>query len=261
MRRLLITTAVGFMGILAAAAWAVSPEEKSAGGKSPCAGHKDAAASESGAPCEKPCAKKVMTVAETSAGAEKANAVIEKLPKLTYKIGEEKTCCAKMAAGVAEKSGKPVQYVVGEEVFSTEADARVKLTTLLEQEAEAMQAMQYAVGNDCMRCPMTAKKAAQEKQGKVAYRVGGVDFDSEPKAQKAVELVAEAAGNAKLSYKVDGQSFCCDKMAGVKVKETGKPMTYVVAEQEVQSEGEAKLLLTQTKIRLIVETAAALLAS
>ena len=58
-----------------------------------------------------------------------------------------------------------------------------------------------------------------------------------------------------MSYKVDGKTYGCDKMAGQKCKKTGKKMTYVVGDEETCCEKTARLMVTEAKIRKIVETA------
>jgi len=147
-------------------------------------------------------------------------------------------------------------YLVGEESFSTEGEAVARLTTLLEGEIDSMQTVQYSVGGDCMRCPTTAKKLADEKHSKVMYRLAGFDFPAEDQAQTAAERAKAAAGQVKISYKVGDKSFCCDKMAGAAAKESNAKMTYVVGERETCCEQEAKMLLTEAKVRAMVEAAA-----
>jgi uncharacterized Zn-binding protein involved in type VI secretion/bacterioferritin-associated ferredoxin len=280
----------GMLAMLAVGAFAFSvsafcPDEKTqtAGeGKAPCGSHaKIVADGEKKAPCgshattvadgeKAPCAKaagepcpcphskaKAVTLASDN---ERVNGVMAALPKVQYKVGDQVMCCSKTAAMIAEKDHKTVQYVVGEETFEKEGDAEAKLASVLEAKLAEMQAVQYAVGGDCVKCPVTAKSLAKEKKAEVAYRVAGIDFQDQEKAEKAAGQVTEALQAVKISYKVDGQSFCCDKMAGMKVKETGKPMLYVVGEEETPCDQHAKLLLAHAKIQAAV-VAAALLAS
>jgi len=222
-------------------------------GKAPCG-------AKAGAPCAKsggaPChAKGTTVVSGESHGDNRIDAVLARLPKITYRVGDEATCCEKTAAMIAEKSGKPIQYVLGEEVLDSHCAAEVKLASLLEQELESIAAMRFAVGDETVGCPVTAKELAKKNGGTMAYRVGGVDFNSEEQAGKAVQLVTDAVDGVKMSYRVDGQSFCCDKMAGMKAKETGKPMTFVVGSEETDCDKHARLILMQTKIRAAVEAA------
>lgn len=224
--------------------------------KAPCGGKAHDEKSEA---AHKPCGTKEVTL--TSAPAElgpEAQAVLATLPKIMYRVGDKTTCCAKSAGKIAEKTGEPIQYVIGEEVVTDEIEAKVKLASLLANEMEVMQTLQFTAGGKTMGCPVTAKKVAKDTKTNVAYRVGGFDIADKERAEKAVKLVADAADGVKMSYKVDGYSYCCDRMAGIKAKETGKPIIYVVGDEETPCKKSADLMFTQAKIRAIVATAAPL---
>ncbi len=211
--------------------------------------------------CPKECGSKknVKLTADESVKVVKASdgkavdAVIASLPKMQYRVGSETTCCSMTAKMMAKKSGKAMEFVVGDDAFADRNKAAVKLVSLLEKELESMQAMQFAVGSDCVRCPMTAKRIAKKQNSKVAYRVGGVDFQDKVQAEEAVKLASAAAGDVKMSYKVADKSFCCDKMAGAHVKKTGKKMRFVVGDDEVEGADDAKIALVSAKIRRVVE--------
>lgn len=188
--------------------------------------------------------------------AKKVEAILTSLPTMTYRVGDETTGCAKSAAEMAEKAGKPLQYVVGEKTFEKEGEAVAKLTSLLEEELKAMQSVQYSVGGECSRCPVTAKSMAKKAGSKMMYRVAGVDFAEKEDADKTVKLVSEAVTKVKMAYKVDGKTFHCDKAAGAKCNKSGKKMTYVVGEEETPCQTSAKRMQAEAKIRKAVETAA-----
>ncbi len=185
----------------------------------------------------------------------KVEAVLASMPAMSYRVDGEVTRCSKSAASMAEKAHKPVEYVVGEKVLTDKGEATAKLVSLLDEEAESLQSMQFVAGGKCHGCPMTAKSVAKKSKTSVAYRVGGVDFDKKENAEKALEAVHAAAAAVRVSYKVDGKSYCCDKMAGASAKKTGKKMLYVVGDEETGCEKTANLKLAEAKIRKIVETA------
>jgi len=234
-----------------------------------CACKKAIAAGQKPSGCNKPCGAKAHgtgTAASDSGDAarpvsQKVEAVLASLPSMKYLVGSEKTGCSYSAAAMAEKTGQPVKYLVGEEVVDDQAEATIKLTALLEKEAAALRAMQFSAGGVSTHHPLEAKSIAEKNNTTVAYRVGGLDFAEQAKAEKAIQLVSEAVASVKMSYKVEGQSFCCSQMAGAKAKESGKPIIYVVGTDETTDETAAQLLFAQTKIRVIVETAAAASAS
>jgi hypothetical protein len=223
-------------------------------GKAPCGSTKTA-----GAPCAKsgcPHAKSATTVAD-STGDSRVQAILARLPHVVYKVGDETIGCEKSAEAMAEKTGKPIQYIIGEEVLDSHCAAEVRLTEILDAQIESFTAMQFAVGDETVGCPVTAKAMAEKKKAEMSYRVAGVDFKSQEQASKAAELVSDAVDHVKLSYKVGEESFCCDRMAGMKAKETGKSMTFVVAGEETSCDKHAKLLLAQAKIKAAIESALA----
>lgn len=189
------------------------------------------------------------------------NAVLTSLPTMNYKIGDEMTGCSKYAASLAKKSNTNIQYMVGDDVFATEKDASAKLVAAYEMEINNLNSLQFAVGSDCFRCPVTAKGKAKDTGKKMVYRVAGFDFSEKTKAQDTLKQIALTIADVKMSYKVGDQKFCCDKMAGAKVKETGSTMSYIVGDNETTDEFAARLNLAEAKIRAIVRTAAAAMGS
>lgn len=190
--------------------------------------------------------------------AKKVEAVLASLPSMKYRVGDETTCCSHAAAAMAKTADKPIQYVVGENTFDKEGDAMVKLTSLLEAEVESLKTVQFATAGKCYRCPVTAKNMAKKSNDKVVYRVGGVDFDDKETAEKVVKLASEKLSAVSMKYKVGEKSFCCDKMAGAEVKQSGKKMLFVVDGEETDCPTAAKINLARAQIRKIVETAASM---
>jgi hypothetical protein len=214
--------------------------------------------------CPESCLKSgVKLTADKSEGCPiraKAHAILSSMPKITYQIGEEKTCCGKTAAKAREE-GKVVKYWVGDESFDTEVAAKKRLVSLLEAEVEQMKTVQYSVNGETVGCPKSASHMAEQNGGKVAYRVAGFDFDNQEKAEKAVKLVKAAADDVKMSYKVGDKTFCCDKMAGAESSKNGEKMHYVVGEEETGCAETARLMLTEAKAQAMVEAAASVYAS
>lgn len=218
---------------------------------------KDAKSAKGG--CSKKCGSKAATVAAKSGGCKigaKVDAILASLPAMKYQVGTQSFCCPKAAGFAAEKESKPVEFLIGEEKFAKEYEAEARLVSLLDTELQAMSSTQFAVGGECMRCPMSAKTLAKKNNSKVMYRVAGFDFADKVQAEQTVKLVSDAVAKVEMSYKVDGQSYKCSMTAGAKCKSSGTKMTYVVADQETNCATAAKMLLTQAKIRAAVETAA-----
>lgn len=181
--------------------------------------------------------------------------VLTSIPAMKYRIGDEVTRCSKSAKALAEKSDKPIEYVVGENVFSSKGDAIVKLTALFENQADELQAVQYVVDGKPYHCGMSAGKVAKKAHKSMIYRVGGVDFEAQVEAEDALISIESALSNVKLNYKVGDNSYCCGSTAAAKAKETGKKLTYVVGDTETCCEKTAKMKLAEAKVRAIVEAA------
>lgn len=259
---LLAAVAVGCFAISVSA---LCPEEDKTAGKT--VQRVSADATTGNAPCgakltseKAPCSKSAATTVAYAADS-KIEAILAALPSIKYQVGDDVTCCPHAAAAMAKTAGKPIQYLIGDTVLKSEGEAKVQLTTLLDKELSALTSLRYTVGGDCVGCPVTAKSMAKKANKTIAYRVGGFDFADKAKAETVAKLVATAADDVKMTYDVSGKSFGCDKMAGSRSKETGKPMTFVIGDEKTPCGTSAKLMLTQAKIRAIVAAAAAALAS
>ncbi len=207
--------------------------------------------------CSKPCGGKA-TTASSGAGcpiAKKVQALLASMPSMKYRVNGEVTGCSKSAESMAKKAQKPIEFLVGEDVLTDRGEAIVRLTALLDKEAETLQSMQFVAGGKCHRCPVTAKSVARKSKTALAYRVGGVDFEKKEGAERALASIRDALADVRMEYKVDGKTFGCSKMAGAKCKEAGKKMTYVIGDEETGCQTTAKLKLAETKVRKIVETA------
>jgi hypothetical protein len=242
-----------------------------------CGGHSAAQAETAAAETMKPCCAGKATATAASAEGGKpccgkpsgcsssktwltvdgpARAVLASLPMMRYRVGDDTLDCPMEAEKMAIKADKPIQYVVGETVYGTKPEATVALAASLEEAAKDLQGIHLVVAGKSVDCPHAASQMAKESHSPVMYRVAGIDFAEREKAESAAKLVAEAAGSVKMSYKVGDESFCCDRMAGMKAKETGKKVSFVVAGEETCCEQTAKLLLAQAKVRAMLEAAA-----
>lgn len=234
-----------------------------AAGKGHCGGKAHVASADGEkAPCHGGKAK--LTSAEGHEGCpikRRVDAILTSLPSMQYKVGEETMGCPKAAAKLAEANGGKIVYVVGDESYTDEGEAMAQLAKVLEEKIDSMTVMQFAVGDDCVRCPMTAKSLAKKADKKVMYRVGGFDFDTQEKAEQALAAVKTAVDGVKMSYKVGETTTGCSETAGKLAKENGGKMVYVVGEEETPCPKTAQLKLDQAKVQAIVEAAAGIAAS
>lgn len=205
------------------------------------------------------CAKaKGVTTASAGSGCPKAakmKAVLASLPTMTYKVGDKSTSCDKSAGAMAKENGSKVQYVVGENTYAEEGEATVQLAKLLDDQVAKMQTIQFSAGGKCYACPVTAKSMVGDKGGKIAYRVGGVDFETKALANKALENIKVALAKVEMSYTVGDKAYKCGTSAGKVAKAGTAKLTYVVGDKSTCCKIQAGVLLAQAKIRTIVETA------
>jgi len=240
--------------ILAVAIIALASPAWACPGKS-CGGNKAKTSAKKGS-C---CGNKTKAVAQkgSSGSIDKTvETILASMPEMQFMV-EGKTIGCSMTAGQAAKDGKEVKYVVGKDVFATEKEANVRLASLVEKEIQTLQSLQYAVNGSCGSCPVTAKRLAKEQGATVVYRVGGLDFADQSKAEKAVVLAKAAADEVKMTYKVGDKSFCCGKMAGeAMTKSKTKSMTYLVAGKETPCSKTATSMLARAKVTAIVKAVA-----
>ena len=156
------------------------------------------------------------------------------LPKMTYKVGKESTCCDKSAAAMAKKSEKPIHFVVGDKTFEKKDKAYVALV-------ESTEAFVTKFTTAC-KC---------EKSGKTT--IAGTSCGCPVEAGKKTELVKTAIKDMKITYKVGKETTCCNKSASELVKKSGEKMTYVVAGKETCCNLEARLNLAKAKYAAAVK--------
>jgi hypothetical protein len=206
-----------------------------------------------GSGCSKSASAQTASTGSGCPTTAKVQAVLASLPSMTYKVGDKSTCCDKAAGEMAKESGSKIQYVIGEQTFDAEGDAVAQLAKMIDDEAAKMQTIQFAAGGNCYQCPMTAKSNAQD--GKIAYRVGGVDFETKEQAEKAIENIKVALAKVEMGYKVGDKSYKCGTTAGKDADTAKAKLTYVVGDQETCCKIQASMMLAQAKVRTIVEAA------
>lgn len=199
-----------------------------------------AAKSESG--CAKSCSKTLAAVKAT-------------MPKMVYRVGDTDTCCYETASKLSSEQGKSMHYVVADKVFEDHAEAGEYLAEQLENEIKEMTTVQFVAGGKAMHCPVTAKAVADKSGESMMYRVGGVDFGCDKKAEMVAQQIKEKLSTVKSTYVVGDKTFCCDKMAAEAAKSSGEEIIIKVGDKTAHCPIEAKVLAAQAKIDTIVETA------
>jgi len=157
-----------------------------------------------------------------------------KLPKMSYRVGTESTCCAHSAESLAKESSEPITYVVAEETYEDKTEAY----TALVEETEAY-----------VNAYITPKKCSKSGKTTVAGKACGCTVE----AGKRAELVSAAVKKVKMSYKVGDEEVCCSKMAADLAEKTGETTHYLVAGEETSCDLTARLKLAIAKYEAAVQ--------
>lgn len=166
------------------------------------------------------------------------SAAMAKLPKMTYMVGTEKTCCSEQAKTLAEQHKAPIQYVVAEKTY----DCPTAAMTALVEETETFVAA------------FTSPKKC-EASGNTT--IAGHSVACPVEAEKQTTLVTTAIESVKMEYEVAGEKANCPSCAATKSKEKSAPVEYVVGDQKTTCELTARLNLAHAKYKAAVQALAA----
>lgn len=178
------------------------------------------------------------------------------MPCIVYTVGDEKTCCPDKAREMAKGDEKKIQYAVADKTFADKGEAMKALLAALESRQTSMMTVKYAVGDECVACPVSAREMAKAKSAKVQYQVASYRFDDEAKAQAALKDAKEAATKVALKTRVGEKEYCCNKEASAAVAKNGGTIEYAVGEMKTPCEIAAKVALAQARIKAANEVLA-----
>lgn len=193
---------------------------------------------------EKSMAKKSMTDAsaepsccskgeESCSGGCPISKAMAGLPKMSFEVAGESTCCSASAASMAEAKSAPVQYVVGEDKFETKQAA---YTSLIEK-TEAM-VNEYVTPCKC------------EVSGTTT--IAGTKCSCPVQAGETAELVKTAVEGVQMSYAVGEEVCACPTKAAEMAKEGGVEKMFVIDGEKTSCEMTARLNLARAKYKAAV---------
>lgn len=155
------------------------------------------------------------------------------LPKMTYKVGDESTCCADSAQAMAKKASTPIHFVVAEKAYTDKSEA---MTALVEK-TEAM-VVAFTTPSVC------------ETSGSTT--IAGTSCSCPMSAKKNIELVKAAVDAVHVSYKV-GDETCSCPMKAKELAADGAEMKYVIGGEETCCSMTARLTEARAKYKAAVE--------
>jgi len=163
------------------------------------------------------------------------------MPKMTYIVGDEKTCCPETAAKLAEKnSGAKIQYVLGEKTYADKTEALTAYETALNEYLTTVTTVRYAVGDQCVSCPDAAAKMAADNKQTVKYRVASFTFTDKAKAEEAAKAAKTAADGVKLVSATDAKAEGKTCSAGERKACAAGEAAGCGAKATAKADGEAK---------------------
>jgi len=155
------------------------------------------------------------------------------LPKMSYEVAGEATCCSKSAAALAESKSAPIQYVVGDAKFETKQAAYTSLIA----ETEAM-VSEFVTPCKC------------EVSGTTT--IAGTKCNCPVKAGQTAELVKNAVEGVQLAYAVGDEVCNCPTKAAEMAKSGGVEKMFVVNGEKTSCEMTARLNLARAKYKAAV---------
>jgi 4-hydroxy-3-methylbut-2-enyl diphosphate reductase IspH len=158
---------------------------------------------------------------------------MERLPKITYAVGQKATCCPKEAGKLAKDSGGHIHYCVAGKEFDCEAEAQTALVEATEKFVAAFA--------DPHKCP---------KSGQVT--LAGQPQSCPKTAARTAKRMKEAMAKVNFTYLVGDKQSCCPKEAAKVAKETGEQKVFVVGEEKTCCEKTARLSLARAKYKAAV---------
>lgn len=170
------------------------------------------------------------------------------IPAMGYKVGDEiVTCCGK-ASELAKGDDAKIQFVVNGKTYTNKTEAMLAYAESLDAFYTEMLAMEYVVGDQCVKCPNEAQALASKNGGKVQYKVAAYTFGNKETAEKALAAAKERSEKITLKRKVGDKEFCCGTMASDAAKKENKPVEYIVGETKVDSEPAARVAMVRARI-------------
>lgn len=162
---------------------------------------------------------------------------MNKLPKMTYKVGDKEICCSESAAAMAKDQNKPIHFVVADKTFEDKTQAYTALVESTESFVNS-----FVTPSTC------------EKSGKTS--VAGKSCNCPVEAGQRAELVKKAVTDVKMSYVVGKETCNCPNKAKALAAKSETETKYVVAGEEVCCPLEARMKLAKAKYAAAVKALA-----
>lgn len=158
---------------------------------------------------------------------------MEQLPRISFAVGDQKTCCPKAAGELAKKLQAKIQFVVADKSFATESDAKLALVEATEKYVSVF-----------------AKPKKCSVSGTIT--VAGKKLNCEIKAGQTAKIVQTAMDKVRFTYLVGDKECHCPIEAKQVAEKTGKERLYVVGDEKTGCSVTARLNLARAKYKAAV---------
>lgn len=205
--------------------------------------------------CQAKSAEGSTKLASCQSACSKANdAAHATIPALTYKVGDKEVPCCQTAADLAKETKGKVQFVVAGKTYEKECDAMAAYAEVLDQHLNKITSVQFAVGDECVACPITAEEMAKKAKTKVQYQLASFKFAEKTAAEKAAGAAKEAASKVAMKLYVGDECYQCPVSAKDASTKSGKTVEYAVGESRTACELTAKVELAKAKLEAAIKT-------
>ena len=160
-------------------------------------------------------------------------AAMNQLPKMTFTVGEEKTCCPTTAAELAKKAGSAIHYCVADKTYEDESAAKLALVEATEK----------------FVADFSEPKVCKDS-GTVT--IAGKQLCCEQAAAQTQQVVKTAMEKVQLTYLVGEKACSCPIEAKQLATTSGEPTVFVVGEEKTCCDVTARLNLARAKYKAAV---------
>jgi len=192
------------------------------------------AAKDAAATCDsKACAAKTCTAENGECKTCPIEAAMTKLPKMTFLVGKEETCCSESAAKMAQEHDQPMKFVVAKQTYTSESDAMVALAKETEQFVS-----DFVTPHKC------------DVSGK--FTVAAKELCCETMAGERAAIAKKAMEDITMTYLVGTHECSCPDEAAQLAKKNGGEKLFVIAGEKTCCSVDARVRLAQAKYKAAV---------
>ena len=167
---------------------------------------------------------------ETCDGVCPIAAAMEQLPKMTFKVGEESTCCSASAEALAKEHDAPILFVVATQDYTDKGEAMAALADETEEFVN-----NFTTPSECVVSGTTT--------------LAGRKMHCSESAGNLAESMKLAMEEIQVAYKVGDESCSCPTQAKSLADESGEKMQFVVGEESTCCSIDARIKVAHARYR------------